>query len=162
MDAGVAVCQYTPLNSCWKGHGSHHYRGLGAVCGIFCEKPAVLKVVERFPRYSRKFTARLRKIQHLVAGVHCRKWLPHMFSAVHCNFVLVPHSRNGSHSNGGGNVEPASSTAVVSGSKALLGSGGQDEQDRVVVRQTSRSSGEIDCEKHRKAKKLQGLAGTES
>lgn len=85
MDAAVAVCRYAPLNACWKGHGNHHYQRLSAVCSIFCEKPAILKVVERFPRYSTKFTAQLKQIQHLVAGVHCRKWLPRMFPATDCN-----------------------------------------------------------------------------
>lgn len=80
-DAAVVVCWYAPLNTCWKGCGNPHYWSLGAACSLFCEKAAVLKVAEKFPRYGRKFPARLKQIQHLVARVHCRQWLPHTFSA---------------------------------------------------------------------------------
>ena len=84
-DAAVVVCWYAPLKTCWKGCGNHHYWDLSAACSLFCEKAAVLKVAEKLPRYGRKFAARLKQIQHLVAHVHCRKWSPHMFSATDCN-----------------------------------------------------------------------------
>lgn len=48
---------------------------------LLCEKAAILRVTEKFPRCVRKYTARLEQIQYLVAHVHCRRWSPRMLSA---------------------------------------------------------------------------------
>lgn len=91
-DAAAAVCGYwcALLNTHWKERGNHCYWGLSAACGFFCEKAAILRDTEKFPRCVRKFTARLEQIQYLVAHVHCRRWSPRMLSAT--DFNVHPHT----------------------------------------------------------------------
>lgn len=61
----------------------------------------------------------------------------YVFQLLIATTVLALHSWISSHSDGGEDVEPASSTAAGSDSKAPLGSRGQDECDQVVWRQPS-------------------------